>query len=74
MKACGGEEGYLHHSHPRYWMEVSGLFHALVSLSPVLIGQETERSPEPVWELWRREKSLPMPGIELQFLGHLALS
>jgi hypothetical protein len=31
--------------------------------APVPIGQEAGWAPEPVWRRWRREKSLPYPGI-----------
>jgi len=31
---------------------------------PVLIGYEAEWAPESVWAWWRREKTLPLPGIE----------
>jgi hypothetical protein len=30
--------------------------------------------PEPVQRLWRREKSLALPGIRHQFLGHPAMA
>jgi hypothetical protein len=44
-------------------MEVRGQLHAsaalpLVKEPPVAIGEEAGWAPEPVWELWRREKSL----------------
>jgi hypothetical protein len=43
-------------------MEVSGQLHAPAALLPmnqlsVPIGYEAEWAPEPVWTLWRREKS-----------------
>jgi hypothetical protein len=43
-------------------MEVSGQLHAPAALPPVkelpvLIGQETGRTPELVWTTWRRENS-----------------
>jgi hypothetical protein len=45
-------------------VEVSGQFHALAILphrkkSPVPIGYEDGWTPEPVWMLWKRKKSLP---------------
>jgi hypothetical protein len=38
-------------------MEVSGQLHAQVALSPVPIGQEAGWAPDPVWTMWRGEKS-----------------
>jgi hypothetical protein len=43
-------------------MEVSGQFHARAALPPVPIGQDAGWAPEPVWTLWRREKSLAPAG------------
>jgi hypothetical protein len=55
-------------------MEVSGQFHAPATLPPgkeppVTIGYEAGWAPEPVWTLWRREKSLSLLETEPQFLG-----
>jgi hypothetical protein len=46
-------------------MEVSGQLHATTALNldldpPVPIGEETGWASEPVWTLWRREKSLAL--------------
>jgi len=30
---------------------------------PIRFGQEAGLAPETVWKRWRREKSLPLPGI-----------
>jgi hypothetical protein len=38
--------------------------HALVEIPLVPTVCEAEWAPEPVWTLWRREKSLPLPEIE----------
>jgi hypothetical protein len=48
-------------------MEVSGRYHSPAALhtgkeSPVPVGKETEWAPEPVWTLWKREKSLDLAG------------
>jgi hypothetical protein len=58
----GGVKIKLHHSWPRHWVEVSGQLHAPAALStwqkpPVLIRQEAGWAPQPIWTLWRREKS-----------------
>jgi hypothetical protein len=47
-------------------MDMSGQLHAPVSLPPWKepIEEEAGWAPEPVWTLWRRGKSLPLPGIE----------
>jgi hypothetical protein len=52
-------------------MEVSDQLHATAALLQgkeplVAIGWEAGLTPEPIWLLWRREKSLAMPGIEAQ--------
>ena len=43
-------------------MEISGKHHAQAALFPetslIYIKQEAELAPEPVWNFWRREKSL----------------
>jgi hypothetical protein len=31
------------------------------------IGLEAERVPEPIWTAWKKEKSLPQPGIEKRY-------
>jgi hypothetical protein len=38
-------------------MEVSGQLHAPAALSLVPIGYEAGWAPEPIWTLWRGEKS-----------------
>jgi hypothetical protein len=48
----------------RHYLEVSGLFHAPVALSPgieptVPIGCEVGLAPEPVWKTWKKENSWP---------------
>jgi hypothetical protein len=37
---------------------VSGQLHATAALPPVPIGPEVGWASEPVWKLWRREKSV----------------
>jgi hypothetical protein len=51
-------------------MEVSGHLHSLVALPPgkgpsVPTVQEAGWAPEPVWKLWRREKSLALAGNQI---------
>jgi hypothetical protein len=50
-------------------IEVNGQLHAIAALppgkeSPVPIGYEAERAPEPVWTRWQKEKSLPLTSIK----------
>jgi hypothetical protein len=40
-------------------MEMSCQLHAPAALAPVPIWQEAGWTPEPIWMLWRREKSFP---------------
>jgi hypothetical protein len=58
---------------------VSSRLHAPAALRlgkkhPVLIVQEARWTSESVWKLWRREQSLPPPGIETRFSGCQACS
>jgi hypothetical protein len=62
MKTYGGVEVQIHYFWPGHWLEVCGQLHAPAALPPgkeppVPIGQEAGCAPEPVWTLWRREKS-----------------
>jgi hypothetical protein len=55
-------------------MKVSGQPQASAILPPrkeppVPTGQEAVWAPEPVWTLWREEKSLALSGIEPCFFG-----
>jgi len=50
-------------------MEVSDQSHVPAALHPrrelpVLIGWDVRLVPEPVWTRWRREKFLPLSGVE----------
>jgi hypothetical protein len=49
-------------------MEMSGQIHALAALSPgkehpILIEQQAEWAPEPVWNGCEEKESLPLPHI-----------
>lgn len=39
---------------------------------PVVIEKEAGWALEDVWTLWRRLKTVALPGIELRFVGHRA--
>jgi hypothetical protein len=54
-------EGEWKQSYPRYYMEVSGQFHAMVPLPqgknlPIFNEGEATWVPQSVWTLWRIEK------------------
>jgi hypothetical protein len=38
----------------------------VISSRPLPINQETKWTPEPVWNMWRGEKSLSLQGTESQ--------
>jgi hypothetical protein len=50
-------------------MELSGQLHASAALPP---GKEFGWAPKPVWTLWRREKFLPLPGLESPIMQPVA--
>jgi hypothetical protein len=65
MKAYGEWMYRSMYSRPRHQLEVSGLFHAPVTLPPVPIGYEAGWDPRTGLETWRGEKILPLLGLEL---------
>jgi len=50
---------------------MNGKLHVPAALFPgketlVSIGEKAERSPNPVWTCWRKEKSMTLLGMKLQ--------
>jgi hypothetical protein len=46
--------------------------HVPAALLPVSTAHEVERTREPVWTTWRREKFLTLPGLEPRPVGRPA--
>jgi hypothetical protein len=60
-------------------MEVSGQLDVPAALPqvkwpPVPNGHENRWAPEPIWMLWTRKISLPLPGTEPRFVDRLVRS
>jgi hypothetical protein len=68
MKTHGEMELQLHHCLPQHKIQESGQLYAPDSLPSVPTVQKVGWAPEPVWTLWRKEKSLAQQRIEPQFL------